>query len=231
MLDLSSTTFLIDTPGLPRRRLERNSTNPFDKWDLNISRIVAVPDYSISLEIEDGSIKGKGKIAVALGALYFGIGNYGSFISGLQTIRDQVVTASNYLADQANSPFDADMTVNRKGGIAAQLRRLFTRVQSGQLSVEDAMVEADKLIGENVKDSPEFMNALRDSLRTAPKHHQQTELALAMPEFVEPTPYEADHESRHPVPRPPVAPAPHFRVVVWRDSRREERQIRVSNRR
>ena len=231
MLDLSSTTFLIDTPGLPRRRLERYSTNLFDKWDLYISKIVAIPDYSIALEVEEGSIKGKGKIAVALGALYLGIGTYGSFTSGLQTIRDQVVTASNYLADQANSPFDADMTVNRKGGIATQLRRLFTRVQSGQISVEEAMIEAEKLIGENAKDSPEFMNALRDSLRAAPKHHQQSDLGLEIPDFAEPSPDEANHEPKPQVPRPPVAPAPHFRVVVWRDSRREERHIRVLNRR
>ena len=231
MLDLSSTAFLIDTTGLPRRRLERYSTNLFDKWDSYVSKIVAIPDYSIALEIEEGSIKGKGKIAVALGALYFGIGNYGSFISGLQIIKDQVVTASNYLADQANYPFDAEITVNRKGGIATQLRKLFTRVQSGKLSVEEAMLEAEKLIGEDAKDSPDFMNALRNSLRTAPKHHQQTELGLAMPEFSEPEPEEVDHEPKPQAPRPPLAPAPYLQVVVWRDSRREERHIRVSNHR
>ena len=74
MLDLGSTAFVIETTALPRRRLERYSTQLFDKWDHYISSIVAVPDYSIALEIEEGSIKGKGKIAVALGALYLGIG-------------------------------------------------------------------------------------------------------------------------------------------------------------
>jgi len=230
MLDLSSTIFYIETAGLPRRRLERYSTNLFEKWDSYVTSIVGVPDYSIALEVEEGSIKGKGKIAVALGALYFGIGNYESFISGLQIIRDQVVSASNFLADQANSPFDAEITVKRKGGIASQLRRLFSRVQSGQLSVEEAMIEAEKLIGEDTKDSPEFMAALRESLQTAPRHHQQTELGLGIPEFAESHPEQSEHDPKPQAPRPPLPPIPHFRVEVWRESRREQRQIRVSNR-
>ena len=231
MLDLGITAFYIDTPGLPRRQLERYSTQLFDKWDYYISSLVSIPDYSIALEVEEGSIKGKGKIAVAIGALYLGIGNYGSFISGLQTIRDQVVAASNYLADQANYKFDADMTVKRKGGIAAQLHRLFTKVQSGQLAVEDAMIEAEKIIGADATDSPEFMDALLNSFRTAPKHHLQTELGLEIPEFVEPRPEGMEHEPKSQVPRPPVAPFPHLRIEVWRDSRGEERKIRISNRR
>ena len=231
MLDLGSTAFIIETPGLPRRRLERYSTQLFDKWDLYISSVVSIPDYSVALEIEEGSIKGKGKIALTLGALYFGIGNYGSFVAGVQTIRDQVVAASNFLADQANSRFDADMTVKRKGGIAAQLHRLFTRVQSGQLSVDEAMDEAERLIGENSTDSPNFMAALREALRTAPKHHRQTELGLEVLDVVEPLPENNESESKSYMPRPPLPPFPHLRIEVWRESRREERKVRISDRR
>ena len=231
MLDLGSTAFIIDTPGLPRRRLERYSTQLFDKWDSYISRVISIPDYSVALEVEEGSIKGKGKIALTLGALYFGIGNYGSFIAGVQTIRDQVVAVSNFLADQANSRFDADMTVKRKGGIAAQLHRLFTRVQSGQLSVDEAMIEAERLIGENSTDSPDFMIALRDAFRNAPKHHRQTELGLELPDVAEPLPENDESEPKSHLPRPPLPPFPHLRIEVWRESRREERKVRISDRR
>ncbi len=231
MLDLGSTAFIIETPGLPRKRLERYSTELFDKWDAYILNVLSIPDYSVALEIEEGSIKGKGKIAVALGALYFGIGNYGSFIGGVQTIRDQVVSASNFLADQANSSFDADMTVKRKGGIAAQLHRLFTRVQSGQLSVDEAMIEAERLIGENSTESPDFMGALREALRTAPKHHLQTELGLEAPDVIEPLPENNESEPKSHMPRPPLPPFPHLRIEVWRESRKEERKVRISNRR
>ena len=231
MLDLGITAFYIDTPGLPRRRLERYSTHLFDKWDFYISNVVSIPDYSVALEVEEGSINGKGKIAVAIGALYIGIGNYGSFISGLQTIRDQVVAASNYLADQANSKFDADMTVKRKGGIATQLHRLFTKVQSGQLTAAEAMFEAEKLIGADATDSPDFMDALRNLFMTAPRHHLQTELGLEVQEFIEPRDENVEHEPKSQISRPPVAPFPHLRIEVWRDSRREERKIRISNRR
>jgi len=183
------------------------------------------------LEVEDGSIKGTGKFLVTIGALFYGVGNYGSFISGLQTIRDQVVSASNFLADQANSQFDADMTVKRKGGITAKLHRLFTKVQSGQLTVDEAMVEAERLIGEDSADSPAFMDALRDSLHSAPKHHLQTEFGLEISEYAESAPEETEHEPKVPQRRQPQAPFPHLRIEVWRESKKDIRKMRVSNRR
>ena len=88
MFDLGSTDFYIAVPSMPRREFEKYSTSLFDEWDEYAARILALPDYSLVLEVEEGSIKGSGKIAVVLGALYIGIGNYGSFMSGLQTIRD-----------------------------------------------------------------------------------------------------------------------------------------------
>jgi len=78
-------------PSLPPQDFESYSTNLFDEWEKSVERTLILPDYSISLEVEEGSIKGGGKIAVALSAPYFGIGNYGSFISGLETIRGATV--------------------------------------------------------------------------------------------------------------------------------------------
>ena len=74
MIDIGSTNFIIKVPNLPRDKFEQYSSTLFDEWDTIVERKLIVSDYSISLEIEEGSIKGKGKIAISLGALYFGIG-------------------------------------------------------------------------------------------------------------------------------------------------------------
>ena len=87
MIEIGNTEFLIAVRSLAKDDFEIYSSNLFDIWDEYIEKSLKVTDYSISLEIEEGSIKGKGKIAVAVGVLYIGIGNYGDFISGLHTIR------------------------------------------------------------------------------------------------------------------------------------------------
>ena len=106
MIDLGSTNFHIGVPSMPRQELRRYSTRLFDEWDEYVENTLKLPDYSLALEVEEGSVKGGGKIAVVLGALYLGIGNYGSFISGLQTIREQISSAGDFLAERAVQPFE-----------------------------------------------------------------------------------------------------------------------------
>ena len=83
MIDIGTTHFRIAVPSVARPDFKRYSTELFDKWERHVSEILSLPDYSIELDVEEGSVKGRGAIAVMLGALYVGIGNYGDFISGL----------------------------------------------------------------------------------------------------------------------------------------------------
>lgn len=86
MLNIGQTSFYIRVPSLPREQFESYSTNLFDVWESEVASAIPFDDYALSLEVEEGSITGRGKIAVAAGVLYFGIGNYGDFIGGLETI-------------------------------------------------------------------------------------------------------------------------------------------------
>jgi len=90
MIDLGGTDLYIDVPSLPRQEFERYSTNLFDEWESYIGKVLKIPDYALVLEIEEGSIKVNAKIAAYLYAIYIGIGQYGSFMSGTQTIQGQI---------------------------------------------------------------------------------------------------------------------------------------------
>src|SRR5688572_19394007 len=138
MLDLGSTDFHIAVPGLHREDFERFTTSLFDDWEAHVASALALPDYSLLLQVEEGSIKGMGKVAAVLGALYIGIGEYGDFISGLQQIRSQVAEVGDFLADRASAQFESvapKSKVRRHGGTLAQLQRLFAKVQRQEMSV------------------------------------------------------------------------------------------------
>lgn len=231
MIDIGNTEFIVDVNSLSRRELERYASNLFDIWDGYIEQALRVPDYSISLDIEEGSIKGNGKIAAAVGALYLGIANYGSFMSGIQTISSQVSYVGNKLVENAVSPFDGDnvrTTYRNNGGALSQLNRLFRKVQNGELTAEQAMQKAENILGAEGKASPEFSHGLYEAFQTAPKYLKQ------MPLFeVDQSEIKLGHDvenkrnsPRTPTPKP-EAPINQFRVEIWRESKRDKKNVRV----
>lgn len=232
MIDIGNTEFLIAVRSLAKDDFEIYSSRLFDTWDEYIEKSLKVPDYSISLEIEEGSIKGKGRIAVAVGALYFGIGNYGDFISGLQTIRGQVAYVSNKLVENAASPFEGNnvqTTYRNSGGVLSHLNRLFQKVQKGELTAEQAMVEAERIIGDEAKTSPDFMQKLNEALERAPKYPKQESLFEEAENELNGGNDEKNKKrpSRTPTPKPDI-PTNQFRVEIWRESKRDKKHVKVS---
>lgn len=230
MIDLGTTSFHIQVPSLPPSELELFSTSLFDAWEGSVEHGLALSDYALSLRIEEGSVKGFGKIAATLGALYIGMGQYGSFVDGLQVIRSQVVTVTTALTDSASSELPgANRTpkVRRSGAVLAKLQTLFNKVQSGELSANVAMHEARALLGDDGAGSPDFMTALQSALRDAPRFPQQMPLPY---ELSDGEVIELDRPQRPPVPSQPrpAPPADHFRVEIWRDSKKSERHVTLT---
>lgn len=231
MIDIGTANIYIGVPSMPRDKFENYSTRLFDEWDEYVGRTLNVPDYSLALEVEEGSIKVSSKIAVVISALYFGIGNYGSFISGLQTIREQVSSASDFLGERAMNPFAAsgvEPKLRKSGGSLSQLQRLFVKVQRGEITPNQATIEAEALFGDDATSVPEFMQKLEKSFEETPRFHQQ--LSLPLDPLDSSTLLPASGKGRIPRPdrpRPILPPALQYRVEVWRESKKEERKIRV----
>ena len=231
MIDLGTTDFFIGVPSMPQPEFEKYSTQLFDEWEERVGRILKLPDYSLALEVEEGSVKGSGKIAVVLGALYLGIGNYGDFFSGLQTIRGQISSVGDFLAERAAIPFESsgfEPKVRKRGGALAHLQRLFDKVQHREMTAEQAMREAVALFGGEATAAPEFMHKLQESLEQTPLHPQQLPLRLDTPvqEAVAPG-GEQERQPRPSRPIPSMPPPQQLRIEVWRESKEGQRRIRI----
>ena len=230
MLHLGSSEFYLPVRALPRRELELLSTQLFDEWERHADTALSLRDYSLFLQVDEGSINGKGAIAASLVALYAGISSYGGFMSGVDTITQQVKSITQFLADHAPYKYSCDdrkATVNKKGGVPSAIRRLFVQVQKGELTPEEATVRAERLIGLEAATAPGFLESLVEALHNCPRFHEQSALLFED----EPESYEeiADAPSKptSPRPRPPLAPPLSFRVEVWRESKDDERRIRT----
>jgi hypothetical protein len=232
MIDLGATDFFIGVPSMPQHEFEGYSTRLFDEWEKYVGEILALPDYSLALEVEEGSVKGVGKIGVLLGALYLGIGNYGSFISGLQTIRGQVSSVGDFLAQRAIVPFESsglEPKVRKRGGSLSHLQRLFNKVQSREMTAEQAMREAEILFGDEAVTAPEFMQKLQESFERTPPFPQQLPL-LPLDTLEQEDLLSGSDKGRSPRPSRSKLSAPlpqQFRVEVWRESKKEQRRVRV----
>lgn len=233
MLDLGTTEFVLAVPSLPEAELKRLSTTLFDAWDGFADRALSLPDYSLYLQVEEGSVRGAAKIGAVAGALYLAIGNYGDFISGVKTIGEQISATSEYLSERAKETFDcpdAKATSRKRGGAVAGLQRLFVRVQKGELSPNDAMMYAERLLDDQQGALPGLREALVAAFQACPRHHQQEEFPfeatpdeMLIPTLHEPPP-STPKQSR---PRVELAPPLQLRIEVWRESKKKRRQTRV----
>lgn len=232
MLDLSITEFVLAVPSLPEAELKRLSTSLFDTWDGYVDTALSLPDYSLFLQVEEGSVRGAAKIGAIAGALYMAIGNYGDFVSGVKTIGDQIAATSEFLSEQAKQTFscpDAKATSKKRGGAVAGLQRLFVRVQKGELSPEEAMVFAEKFLGDQKNETPGLMEDLADAFQHCPRHHKQEEFPFEglSGDLLAPNPPALPPVPKDSRPRVEFAPPLQLRVEVWRDSKKKRRKTRV----
>jgi hypothetical protein len=232
MIDLGSTEFYIKAEGLPSEEFEAYSSRLFDLWEARVAEELNLEDYSLTLEIEEGSIKGSGKIKTGLKVVFYAVCGYGSLVQGLQYIGSHVSGVGDFLsamAHEALGPEKPAPIVRKKSGTIGQLQRLFVKVHRREMSVEEAIGKATELIGDDAVESPEFMERLTQSLRNTQLHPEQT--ALPLDGVEEPHPMERnDQKTPRPTkPSPPIPPGNQVRVEVWKESKRGKKKIRVTN--
>jgi hypothetical protein len=234
MLNLSSSDFYLAIPSLPSSELEHLSTKLFDDWEIFVDQFLKLPDYSLHLQVEDGSVKGIGAIGASLVAIYLGIGNYGDFVSGLKTISEQVTFTNEFLAEKAKQTFtcpDGDAKSRKRGGSLSELNRLFTKVQKGELTPDEATNRAKILLGDEASTAPGFLDEFGKAINDCPLYPEQQNFPFVG--HAEDALLQSDFESNGKNPRKPNQPKPappfaqHYRVEVWRDSKKKSKQTRI----
>jgi hypothetical protein len=232
MLDIGSTDFNLAIQSVNAPRLQSLSNDLFDEWETYVDQHLSLPDYSLFLQIEEGSINGWGKIKSTAGFLIIGVTGFGGFMSGIEAIDKQANAAGKFLAKHAQSTFscpDDKTTVRKKGGVPATLHRLFVRVQKGELTPEEASILANATLGAEAAEVPGLFEALENAFQTCPRHHQQEQLPFDQLEEILHT--ETTGNGLPKVPRrlaPELPPPLHYRVEVWRDSKRKRKQTKMT---
>ena len=231
MLDLGSTDFYFVVPCLPRDQLEAFSSKLFDTWEAKVANELPINDYALTLEIEEGSIKGSSNVKASLLAVSLFIANYGSLIQGLQTMSSHVNLAGSYLTTKAQKLLDlknTDLVVRKRSGTLGQLQRLFIKVQRREMTAEDAILETEKILGSDVSDAPDFMLRLNQAFREAPMQAEQLFLSPAgdLSEPIEEEPIKRPR-SRSQSSNPAVPEINRFRIEIWRDSKRGKKHIKI----
>lgn len=231
MLDVVTTSFYIKSPTFNKAAFEHHSSELFDEWEVQVEAHLQLPDYALTLILEEGSIKGKGKVAAYAAAFYFGIGAYGDFMSGLGTVRDQAAYVSNVLFVQAKSQFSCNSergNTKRTGGEIIYLQRLFERVQHGALTPEQAIREVKERWGEEAASSPKFMRELAANIEAAPRFPEQLSLSdESWPDCLDLEPL-----GKEPGPRSPRWPDPpipqHYRIEISRPSKGDKKKVKLT---
>ena len=230
MIGIGSADIYIDTPKLSREELEEYSKALFEEWEIYVDSHLELSDYSLSLSVEDGSVKALGQIGVGLYALYIGIGQYGSFMSAVQTIKAQVSDVSEYLGQRAVVPFSEERInpkIRKRGEALSRLEGIFKKVEAGEITVEDAVEQSKALLGED-ENVPDFYSELEESLIEIPSHPQEEQLELDIStEGIFTAEIKSVSKPNKP-PRPQQPPVDHYRVVVWRDSRNDRVNVKVT---
>lgn len=231
MIDLGATEFLVRSRPIPRYQFERLSKHLFAEWEDRLGKGLTLPDYSLSLTLEEGSVKGWAKVAAVLGSLYIGVGKYGDFMSGIQTIASQLKSAGDFVAHRAAASAGSRglrPTIRRSSGALGKLERLFIKVQQRELTVPDAMHEAAELLGDGSADSPEFLNRLEVALQSTSPRQRQLSLAEEYPEEFTDVAEGTRPRRRSPPRKHDLPPPQQLRIEIWRESKNGKRGVRVT---
>lgn len=229
MIDLASTDFSIDVPALDEDRLQAYASGLFESWEVWLEAGLPLVDYAVRLEVSQGSFKGVGRVAAAVAVLYAGIGQYGSFRSGVREIYQDLKRASDFLSEHAVAPFSAqgrpDMRAKLGPGAVTQLENLFRRVERGRLAPTRAADAAIALFGKELDVEPQFLQSLTQALRQTVVAAQQVPLFDGATDDDDATP--SSRRRRPSGPGTPVPAVPRVEIAIWRETERGLKQIKV----
>lgn len=230
MLNLVSADFNFSIASVDASQLEVLSNSLFDEWGSYVDQALTLPDYSLFLQVEEGSIIGRGQIMAGAKALVIGLTAYGGLMSGIDIVNKQLKSTNRFLAEQAQAVFacpDSRATVIKRGGAPASLQRLFSRVQKGELTPDEATILAQSILGEDESEIPGFFEVMSKAFHECPNLPKQEQLPFD--DIVEETQIELIKKvPKTPKRRPPDIPSLHYRVEVWRESKGNRRRTKMT---
>jgi hypothetical protein len=231
MIKLGTAAFNLQVAGLSTEELKEYSSKLFDLWEAQVEiELSILSDYSLRLEVEEGSLKGRGKIFAGVVLVYGAICGYGSFVQGLQMLNGHVRSAVSCLNDKSISSFSADVPkhIFKTGtGRLGKLEGLFAKARKGEITPELAAARAERMFRDEANECPEFIASFLSALHDQKEVPQQIDLLSDLPEFPAAV---VERDLRPGISSgktPSAPPQDKYKVEVWRDSKRKKRYLEI----
>jgi len=225
MIDIAHAYFYFDTPAPREDDLIAYARRIFYEMDAAVEKYLPFDDYSLYLAVEEGSLKGSSKVAVLAGTLYFGIGQYGGFIQGVETIARQGRAVARAVVGAASG--DEMVQHLSKGntrvdaGAVSHLERLFVKVRDREISPEEATRRALEVLDPTSAElPPEAQREIAAALESIRLNPEQLHLNLGIEEESVPPSGPTPRRKR------PVPAAQHLLVVIEREEKRSQPRFR-----
>jgi hypothetical protein len=230
VIPIGEAFFRLDAPDIDDEALQRYAAVLFKGFDASASNL-PLSDYGLALDIEEGSIRGKGVVLTTAAALYFGIGAFGDFVQGVREIGQLTKPVVDQLISDAPKKLGRPnaLTWKRSDTAAlARLERLFAAVKSGALEPAEATRRAIALLSE-VDALPESMvKDMATSIECIVLDPKQFDL---LPPLQEESSAELLNlhgpDKRRPRPGKHVLPSRKLRVELRKTGRKGETILRV----
>ncbi len=230
MANIGTTDFYIDVPSLSREQFEEYSVSLFDDWESRVKTTLILPDYSLLLNVEEGSITAAAKVIASTKLLRQGIAKRDSFVSGIEDIERQIDETGNYFGQRAEEllkPGGVKSIVKQRREVPTKLLELFEKFRRNKITVKQAMVDAEAIFGPEFKDDPELGVVLKEALENTPLQQMpfpfwEAYIGEAIPKD------KKNRKTSEKKPRKKTDPK-QYRVQVRRESRTGKRTVKFTN--
>jgi len=225
MIDIVRASFNFDAPAPPEDQLISYAKRIFQEMDSAVEQYLHFDDYSLYLSVEEGSIKGVGKVALFAYALYEGIAQYGSFIQGVEIIKRQGCAVAQAIVDAASNDQVVEQVFKKRtrtdAGAASRLKQLFEKVRDREIGPEVATAKALEIMDPTGTELPsEAKQEIANSIESLEKYPEQLTLELDVPESCDNPSFPPPRQKR------PTPIQQHLLVVIERKRRLDELEVR-----
>lgn len=230
MITIGEARFHLRAPDLDDQALRDYATALFVDFDLAAAQLLPLSDYGIHLEVEEGSIKGRGAVFATAAALYLGIGHFGDFVQGVQEISRLAKAVGGRLIEDAPKRLThrrAALTWKRNDSAKlGEVERLFHEVKAGTMDPSEATRRAADILSEEEeipKDVLENMATAIERIKLDPKQigfPWPTHEHVVSPQMERP-------RKQRPAPDKVAFPSHKLRVEVHKEGKNGQTIVRV----
>jgi hypothetical protein len=169
MLALSRSYVHTEYGEISQDEIDALAESAYEIAETAVSEFFEIRPVGVEVRVEEGSIDTIVTIGAYASALFAAISGYGNFWDGLSRIREHARIAGKFVCNQILKRSRAKGTSRVTTGHLTQLHRLFHRVESGELTADEATEKSLRIFvkaGEEISQQGNMGSGIGNSVLT-----------------------------------------------------------------